>query len=163
MLSGEVCDNSIADDKKNENPTSDAEVAVESQDESEKNGLKNDSNHETSEMQLIKRSIYVGNVDYGSTPVELEKHFASCGKIRRITIMSDRITGKPKGYAYIEFIEPESAQKATELHGSIFRDREIKVMLKRANIFGFNSTRGRGPFVFGFRGRGKPRFRNQPF
>ena len=39
------------------------------------------------------RSVYVGNVDYGSTPEELQEHFNSCGTINRITILCDKYTG----------------------------------------------------------------------
>lgn len=45
-----------------------------------------------------QRSIYVGNVDYASTPEELQEHFSSCGTINRITILCDKYTGHPKGF-----------------------------------------------------------------
>ncbi|KAL3770938.1 hypothetical protein ACHAWO_002483 [Cyclotella atomus] len=48
-------------------------------------------------------SIYVGQVDYSSTPEELLAHFESCGTVERVTIVCDKFTGKPKGYAYLEF------------------------------------------------------------
>ncbi|KAF9969859.1 cytoplasmic RNA-binding protein, partial [Modicella reniformis] len=54
------------------------------------------------------RSVYVGNVDWGSTPEELQAHFQSCGTINRITILCDKWTGHPKGYAYVEFADPSS-------------------------------------------------------
>ena len=43
------------------------------------------------------RSVYIGNVDYSSTPEELQAHFQSCGMIQRITILCDKFTGHPKG------------------------------------------------------------------
>jgi len=43
------------------------------------------------------RSIFVGNVDYGSTPEEIQAHFQSCGSINRVTILLDKFTGQPKG------------------------------------------------------------------
>ena len=46
------------------------------------------------------RSIYVGNVDYSSSPEELQAHFQSCGTINRVTILCDKYTGHPKGYAH---------------------------------------------------------------
>jgi len=48
-------------------------------------------------------SIYVGQVDYGTTPEELLGHFEACGTVERVTIVCDKYTGKPKGYAYLEF------------------------------------------------------------
>ena len=48
-------------------------------------------------------SIYVGQVDYSTTPEELLGHFESCGTVERVTIVCDKFTGKPKGFAYLEF------------------------------------------------------------
>ena len=42
-------------------------------------------------------SIYVGQVDYGTTPEELLGHFEACGTVERVTIVCDKYTGKPKG------------------------------------------------------------------
>ncbi|SGY40251.1 BQ5605_C003g02342 [Microbotryum silenes-dioicae] len=81
------------------------------------------------------RSIYVGNVedrvevvDYGSTPEEIQAHFASCGTINRVTILCDKYTG-PKGYAYVEFAEPSLVANAVLLNESMFRGRLLKVRL----------------------------------
>lgn len=43
------------------------------------------------------RSVYIGNVDYGASPEELQKHFESCGVIQRVTILCDKYSGHPKG------------------------------------------------------------------
>ncbi|KAL0638539.1 hypothetical protein Q9L58_002475 [Maublancomyces gigas] len=47
------------------------------------------------------RSIFVGNVDYGASPEEIQAHFQSCGSINRVTILLDKFTGHPKGYAQL--------------------------------------------------------------
>ncbi|XP_040266053.1 embryonic polyadenylate-binding protein 2 [Bufo bufo] len=73
-----------------------------------------------------KRSVYVGNVDYGGTARDLESHFSSCGSINRITILCDKFSGHPKGYAYIEFAEKSSAEAAIAMDESVFRGRTIK-------------------------------------
>ncbi|EFC42148.1 predicted protein [Naegleria gruberi] len=101
--------------------------------------------------EIDSRSIYVGNVDYGSVAEELENHFKQAGDIIRITIKSDKM-GNPKGFAYIEFKDKSSVENALQLNGSTFRNRELKVFAKRTNIPGLSTTtRGRG------RGRGAPR------
>lgn len=46
------------------------------------------------------RSIFVGNVDYGASPEEIQAHFQSCGSINRVTILLDKFTGHPKGYEF---------------------------------------------------------------
>ncbi|NWU24730.1 EPAB2 protein, partial [Dyaphorophyia castanea] len=91
-------------------------------------------------VEADQRSIYVGNVDYGGTAEELESHFNSCGQINRVTILCDKFSGHPKGYAYIEFEEQSSVKAAVELDESVFRGRVIKVLPKRTNMPGISST-----------------------
>merc|ERR1712037_661113 len=59
-------------------------------------------------METDNRSIYVGQVEYGATAEELEQHFHGCGALNRVTIICDKYSGHPKGFAYIEFTEKES-------------------------------------------------------
>ncbi|MCJ1295164.1 cytoplasmic RNA-binding protein [Xylographa carneopallida] len=73
------------------------------------------------------RSIFVGNVDYGASPEEIQAHFQSCGSINRVTILLDKFTGHPKGYAYVEFTEPHLVAQALVLNESMFRGRNLKV------------------------------------
>ncbi|KAL8823110.1 MAG: hypothetical protein Q9191_006166 [Dirinaria sp. TL-2023a] len=97
------------------------------------------------------RSIFVGNVDYGASPEEIQSHFQSCGSINRVTILLDKFTGHPKGYAYVEFTEPNLVAHALVLNESMFRGRNLKVVPKRTNLPGMTrGGRGRG----GPRGRG---------
>jgi polyadenylate-binding protein 2 len=98
------------------------------------------------------RSVYVGNVDYGATPEEIQAHFQACGTINRVTILCDKFTGHPKGYAYVEFSEPEHIDAAVALDNSLFRGRLIKVTAKRTNVPGFNRGGGRGRGRGGYRG-----------
>lgn len=46
---------------------------------------------------IDSRSVFVGNVDYGASPEEIQDHFKSCGSINRVTILLDKHTGHPKG------------------------------------------------------------------
>ncbi|XP_065601482.1 embryonic polyadenylate-binding protein 2 [Cyrtonyx montezumae] len=91
-------------------------------------------------VEADQRSIYVGNVDYGGTAEELQSHFNSCGRINRVTILCDKFSGHPKGYAYIEFEQKSSVKAAVELDESVFRGRVIKVLPKRTNVPGISST-----------------------
>ncbi|VDN37217.1 unnamed protein product [Gongylonema pulchrum] len=99
-------------------------------------------------IEADSRSIYVGNVDYCSTAEELEAHFHGCGSVNRVTILTDKYTGHPKGFAYIEFSDKEAVQTALALDESLFRGRQIKVCAKRTNRPGVSTTnrppRGRG-------------------
>jgi len=94
------------------------------------------------------KSIYVGNVDYGATAEELEQHFHGCGSVNRVTILCDKYSGHPKGFAYIEFADKDSVLTAMALDDSLFRGRQIRVVPKRTNRPGVSTTnrrpRGRG-------------------
>lgn len=82
-----------------------------------------------SREDIDARSVFIGNVDYAAAPEEIQTHFASCGPINRVTILLDKYTGNPKGYAYVEFAEPSQIANALVLNESTFRGRAIKVSL----------------------------------
>lgn len=50
--------------------------------------------------EIDSRSVFVGNVDYGASPEEIQAHFQSCGSINRVTILLDKFTGQPKGCVF---------------------------------------------------------------
>lgn len=50
-----------------------------------------------SKEDIDNRSIFVGNVDYGASPEEIQGHFQTAGSINRVTILLDKFTGHPKG------------------------------------------------------------------
>lgn len=110
-----------------------------------------------SKEDVDARSVFVGNVDYGASPEEIQAHFQSIGSINRVTILLDKFTGHPKGYAYVEFTEPHLVQEALVLDNSQFRDRNLKVVPKRTNLPGMTrggrGGRGRGGGG-GYGGRG---------
>uniref|UniRef100_F6U940 Bcl-2-like protein 2 n=1 Tax=Monodelphis domestica TaxID=13616 RepID=F6U940_MONDO len=91
-------------------------------------------------MEADARSIYVGNVDYGATAEELEAHFHGCGSVNRVTILCDKFSGHPKGFAYIEFSDKDSVRTSMALDDSLFRGRQIKVIPKRTNRPGISTT-----------------------
>ncbi|XP_050943696.1 polyadenylate-binding protein 2-like isoform X2 [Cucumis melo] len=98
--------------------------------------------------EVDSRSVFVGNVDYSCTPEEVQQHFQSCGTVNRITIRTDKF-GQPKGYAYVEFVEPEAVQEALLLNESELHGRQLKVTAKRTNIPGMKQYRPRrsNPFM----------------
>jgi len=106
----------------------------------------------------------VKNVDQSATPQELEEHFKSCGAIDRITILCDKYTGVPKGYAFVEFSATESKERSKALNNTLFKGQLIKVDDKRKNIpmyFEKKVHNVRAPISFrnGFGNKGK--FMNQ--
>uniref|UniRef100_A0AAY4EJ67 PABPN1 like, cytoplasmic n=1 Tax=Denticeps clupeoides TaxID=299321 RepID=A0AAY4EJ67_9TELE len=105
-------------------------------------------------IEVDNRSVYVGNVDYGTTAAELAFHFNGCGTVNRVTILCDKFTGHPKGFAYVEFSNRDSVLAAMTLNSTLFRGRVIKVLPKRTNMPGITnrgSQRGGRAWGRGFR------------
>lgn len=112
------------------------------------------------QVETDARSVHVSNVDYSATATDLEQHFHGCGSVNRVTILCDKFTGAPKGFAYVEFTEKESVDMACQLSDSLFKGRQIKITPKRTNIPGLSTTnrykrgRGRGRGFYGGGGGG---------
>ncbi|KAH0519041.1 Polyadenylate-binding protein 2 [Microtus ochrogaster] len=90
-------------------------------------------------MEADASSIYVGNVDYGATAEELEAHFHGCGSVNRVTNLSvyDKFSGLGKGFEDVEFIDTESVRTSLALGESLFRVRQIKMILITTTDRGF--------------------------
>ena len=54
--------------------------------------------------------LFVGNLPYETTEAELHAHFATTGAPTRIAIPLDRVTGRPRGFAFVDFSDPEVAK-----------------------------------------------------
>jgi RNA recognition motif-containing protein len=73
-------------------------------------------------------NIFVARLDFGVTQEELKKAFEQYGKVNKVTIATDKETGKPKGFAFIEMFNDEEAQNAIKsLDGYSFNGRQIAV------------------------------------
>jgi cold-inducible RNA-binding protein len=74
------------------------------------------------------KRIYVGNMSYNTTESALRSLFAEYGEIESVNIITDRDTGRPKGFAFVEMASEQAAQAAISgLNGKSVDDREIKV------------------------------------
>ena len=111
--------------------------------------------------EIDKRSVFVGNVDYSASTEELREMFKECGNIERVTIPIDKFSMQPKGYAYIEFSDPNSVFKAQSLNEKAFKGRKLKVLSKRTNIPGMKKRSAAPSFRrgYGFNRSRSKRFR----
>jgi len=74
------------------------------------------------------KRIYVGNMSYNTTEGALRTLFAEYGEIESVSMITDRDTGRPKGFAFVEMVTDQAAQAAiSALNGKSVDDREIKV------------------------------------
>ena len=73
-------------------------------------------------------NIYVGNLSYDVTKEELEAEFAAFGKVESVNMITDRDTGRPKGFAFIEMPTVTEGQAAINaLNGKTLKQRAITV------------------------------------
>ena len=73
-------------------------------------------------------NIYVGNLSFRTTQEELESLFAQYGKVERVNLVTDRDTGQPRGFAFVEMTERQHAEAAiSQLNGAEVNGRALKV------------------------------------
>lgn len=76
----------------------------------------------------MSHKIYVGNLSYQTTEGDLESHLSQFGTILSVRIITDRDTGRSKGFGFVEFESQEAMQKAIEeLNGQEFQGRSLRV------------------------------------
>lgn len=72
--------------------------------------------------------IYVGNLSHEATREDLTEVFTEYGKVTRVNLPTDRETGRPRGFAFIELeTEAEEDKAISELDGAEWMGRELKV------------------------------------
>jgi len=76
----------------------------------------------------MNTKLYVGNLDYGVTDNQLAQLFAQAGTVVSVVIISDRYSGRSKGFGFVEMSSPEEAKKAIEMfNGKDFEGRNLVV------------------------------------
>jgi len=72
--------------------------------------------------------IYVGNLSYDVTEEELKQEFLAYGEVTSVSILTDRISGRPKGFGFVEMASKSEAEAAiTGLNGKTLKERTIVV------------------------------------
>jgi len=73
-------------------------------------------------------NIFVGNLSYQTTQEELYAAFANYGTVERVNIVTDRDTGQPRGFAFVEMTNRSEAEAAmARLNGMELNGRAISV------------------------------------
>jgi RNA recognition motif-containing protein len=84
-------------------------------------------------------NIYVGNLDYKVTESDLEGLFEDYGTVSSAKIISDKFSGRSKGFGFVAMEDQKEATKAIkELNGATFENREIVVNEARPKKETFN-------------------------
>ena len=77
--------------------------------------------------KINMKKIYVGNLPFSSTQAELEELFATYGTVNSINLITDRDTGRFRGFAFVEMEDAEADEAIKGLNGKEVGDRAMKV------------------------------------
>jgi RNA recognition motif-containing protein len=102
----------------------------------------------------MANKLYVGGLAYDTADEELKTFFEQTGTVESATVITDRASGRSKGFGFVEMSTPAETQRAiAELNGKTLRERAIRVEEARparrdgdrsgARSGGFNDGRGR--------------------
>jgi RNA recognition motif-containing protein len=99
--------------------------------------------------------LFVGNLSYEATEAELREHFGTIGPVTYCYLPTDRETGRPRGFAFVEFGDDANAHQAIDrLNNQLFRGRPLAVKEAQPRE---SRPAGAGPRSFGPPGGGGPR------
>ena len=81
---------------------------------------------------MSQSRLFVGNLSYQTGENDLQDYFAQAGAVTSVNLMLDKMTGRSRGFAFIEYSSPEEAQRAVEqFHDKDFQGRKITVNIAR--------------------------------
>jgi RNA recognition motif-containing protein len=76
----------------------------------------------------MTKKLYVGNLAYSTTQEQIRELFAQAGEIAEVTLITDRDTGRPKGFGFVEMATEEGAQEAIKrFNGYSLDNRALNV------------------------------------
>lgn len=100
----------------------------------------------------MSNRLYVGNLPFHATEDLLSQHFATSGSVVSVSVVLDHVTGRSRGFAFIDMESPAAAQKAiADLDGREMEGRSLRVRIAEERKQG---GRGGGGFRGGDGGGG---------
>ena len=76
--------------------------------------------------------LFVGNLSYQTGENDLQDYFSQIGVVNSVNLMMDKMTGKSRGFAFVEFASQDEADKAIEqFHNKEFQGRALTVNIAR--------------------------------
>ena len=108
------------------------------------------------------KNIFVGNLSFGATEDAVRSMFEAYGTVEKVNLITDRDTGQPRGFAFVEMTNNAEADRAiAELNGRELDGRALNVNEARPKTdrgFGGGGGGGRGRGGGGFGGQRKNRY-----
>ena len=71
--------------------------------------------------------LFVGGLSWGTTDDKLREFFAQAGTVVSATVITDRYSGRSKGFAFVEMSNEKEAEEAKKLNGQVLDERTIAV------------------------------------
>ena len=99
------------------------------------------------------QKIYVGNLPFQSTEAEIEQLFSGYGEVLSVALPTDRETGRPRGFGFVEMSNEDAAKAIAALNGKDFGGRSLNVNEARPREAGSGGG-GRGGGGYGGGGGG---------
>ena len=80
----------------------------------------------------MSNKLYVGNLPYNIVEQDLREPFSECGTVESVKIVTDRETGRSKGFAFVEMASEEEANNViTNFNGATMDGRQMKISVAR--------------------------------
>ncbi len=73
------------------------------------------------------KSIYVGNLPFNATEDEVRDLFAAHGTVEAVRLMTDRETGRPRGFGFVEMADGDAARAIQALNGTELGGRSLRI------------------------------------
>ena len=100
------------------------------------------------------KKLYVGNLSYATTDDTLSEAFAQCGQVESARVITDRDSGRSKGFGFVEMSSDQEAMTAIEkMNGQMFDGRALNVSEARPQAPREGGGRSGGGFGGGRGGR----------
>lgn len=93
----------------------------------------------------MAKKLYVGNLSFQATEDQVRDLFATYGEVQNVSLVTDRYTGRSRGFAFVEMTVEDAANKAREaLNGKPFQDRNLTIDWARPETNQRRTTGGSG-------------------
>ena len=93
---------------------------------------------------MQQNKLYVGNFPFSVDETQLRDLFSGYGEITELALITDRETGRSKGFAFITFATQQAAEKALEMDGKDLGGRNLRVNIAQERDRKGGGGRGRG-------------------
>ncbi|HTL39324.1 MAG TPA: RNA-binding protein [Methylomirabilota bacterium] len=95
----------------------------------------------------MAKKLFVGGLPYSTTSDDLKNHFSGAGTVVSAQVISDKFSGRSKGFGFVEMGSDDEANKAIEMfNGTDFGGRQLAVNEARPKVEGGGDRGGRGGY-----------------